>query len=45
MIVKLRQFDGSFFGLWMIQETPCSSAVLAHHKRLLADALGVLRRG
>jgi hypothetical protein len=29
----------------MIQETPCSSAVLSHYKRLLADALGVLGRG
>ena len=32
------------FGLCMIQETPCSSAVLSHHKRLLADALGVRGR-
>ncbi len=29
----------------MIQETPCSNAVLSHHKRLLADALGVLGSG
>ena len=43
--VKLRQLDDWFFGLWTIQETPCSSAVLSHHKRLLADALRVLGRG
>jgi hypothetical protein len=45
VVVKLRQSDDSFFGLWMIQGTPCTSAVLLHYKRLLADALGVLGRG
>jgi hypothetical protein len=45
VVVKLRQSDDSFFGLWMIQGTPCTSAVLPHHERLPADALWVPGRG
>ncbi len=42
--VKLRRFNHSFFGLWMIHETSFSNAVLSHHERLLADAIRALGR-
>ena len=43
--VKLRRLDDSFVGLWMISETSWPGAVVNHHQRLLAGALGVLGRG